>query len=94
MNRLYAAAEDLLALFQENGWKACLIGGLANLRWGEPRLTKDVDVSLAAGWGREEEIADLLLSRYRLRLGSRDLALRTRVFLLSTHFDPSPDDSQ
>lgn len=84
MNRLYAAAEDLLALFQENGWKACLIGGLANLRWGEPRLTKDVDVSLAAGWGREEEIADLLLSRYRLRLGSRDLALRTRVFLLST----------
>jgi len=84
MNYLYSAAESLLEFFHQNGWKSCLIGGLANLRWGEPRQTKDVDVSLAAGWGREDEIVDLLLTRYRFRMGERRVALRTRVLLLTT----------
>ncbi|HMO66123.1 MAG TPA: hypothetical protein PKE47_13020 [Verrucomicrobiota bacterium] len=87
MNCLFAAAENLLELLDQSGWKSCLIGGLANLRWGEPRQTKDVDVSVAAGWGREDEIADLLLSHYRLRLGDRAFALRMRVLLLL-----GPDD--
>jgi hypothetical protein len=84
MNYLYSAAESLLEFFEQHGWKSCLIGGLANLRWGEPRQTKDVDVSLAAGWGREDEIVDLLLTRYRFRMGGRAVALRTRVLLLIT----------
>lgn len=58
MNELYAAAELLLGRLKRGGWASCLIGGMANLRWGEPRLTDDVDLSVAAGWGREEEIAN------------------------------------
>lgn len=87
MNYLYAAAESLLDLLDQAGWKSCLIGGLANLRWGEPRQTKDVDLSVATGWNREEELADLLLSKYRLRIGDRDLALRARVLLLCSADD-------
>ncbi|HAB17861.1 MAG TPA: hypothetical protein PLX89_00100 [Verrucomicrobiota bacterium] len=87
MNYLYAAAESLLGLLDQKGWKSCIIGGLANLRWGEPRQTNDVDLSVATGWDREEELADLLLSQYRLRLGDRNLALRTRVLLLSNRED-------
>lgn len=87
MNYLYAAAESLLDLLDQAGWKSCLIGGLANLRWGEPRQTKDVDLSVATGWNREAELSDLLLSKYRLRIGDRDLALRTRVLLLCSADD-------
>lgn len=84
MNYLYAAAENLLDLLDQSGWKSCLIGGLANLRWGEPRQTKDVDLSVAAGWDREAELTDLLLNKYQLRIGNRALALRTRVLSLSS----------
>ena len=34
-------------------WKVCIIGGIALLRWGEP-LTRDVDVTLLSGFGRED----------------------------------------
>jgi len=61
MNYLYAAAENLIALLDHQGWASCLIGGLANLRWSEPRQTKDVDLSVAAEWNREEPLVDLLL---------------------------------
>lgn len=84
MNYLYAAAENLLNLLDQHGWASCLIGGLANLRWGEPRQTKDVDLSVATGWTREEQLVDLLLGKYRFRIGDRGLALRTRVLLLSS----------
>lgn len=84
MNYLYAAAENLLDLLDQHGWASCLIGGLANLRWGEPRQTKDVDLSVATGWDREGQLVDLLEGPYRFRIGDRALALRTRVLLLST----------
>jgi hypothetical protein len=32
--------------FEERRWKYAFIGGLANLRWGQPRTTEDIDTTL------------------------------------------------
>jgi hypothetical protein len=83
MNPLYPAAIELQDFCQERGWSFCLIGGLAVSRWGRPRATQDVDLSLLTGFGREEEFIDALLSRYRgRRPDSRNFALSARVVLL------------
>jgi hypothetical protein len=40
-----AAAEQVQQLCQQHGWRFCFIGGVAVQRWGEPRLTQDVDLT-------------------------------------------------
>jgi len=56
------------------------------LRWGEPRFTRDVDVSLLSGFGREDEfIAPILSSAYRGRIPEAgEFARRNRVSLLDS----------
>jgi hypothetical protein len=54
MNEVIHAAAELQAVCQSEGWQFCFIGGLALQRWGEPRETKDADLSLFAGFGKEE----------------------------------------
>ena len=54
MLEVYRAAADLRRKFEKRGWRFCLIGGLALQRWGEPRETIDVDVTLLTGFGGEE----------------------------------------
>lgn len=46
MNALIRAAADLQSVCEQHGWKFCFIGGLAVQRWGEPRETIDVDLTL------------------------------------------------
>jgi hypothetical protein len=59
---------------------ACLIGGLAVQRWGEPRATQDVDLTLLAPLGEEKRSIDLLLRRYKGRdANAREFALARRV---------------
>ncbi|HUP23171.1 MAG TPA: hypothetical protein VNB06_09540 [Thermoanaerobaculia bacterium] len=83
MNPLFVAALETQRLCQEHGWPCCVIGGLAVQRWGEPRLTRDVDVSLLCGWGNEDTVVDALLQCFGARRGdARDFALRYRVVLL------------
>ncbi len=61
----------------------CFIGGLAVQSWGEPRLTRDIDVSLLTGFGGEERDVDLLLGAYAPRIeDARPFALAHRVLLL------------
>ena len=65
------------------GWQSCIIGGLAVIRWGEPRLTRDVDVSLFTGFGGEEAMARALLDLFESRIdGALAFALEYRVLLL------------
>lgn len=47
MNPLFAAALELQRFFAARQWRFCFIGGLAVQRWGEPRLTLDVDCTEA-----------------------------------------------
>ena len=80
---LVAEAARLDQFLQSLGWRFCFIGGLAVQHWGEPRLTRDLDVSLLTGFGEEASYVDALLGVYSPRIaGARDFALARRVLLL------------
>jgi len=52
-------------------------------RWGEPRQTVDVDITLLTGFGGEEEYIRSLLTRFRPRRpDAAEFALRNRVLLV------------
>ena len=84
MNAMFEAAKEICDYMQSRHWKFCIIGGLAVVRWGEPRLTQDADLSLLTGFGEEEPFAAELLARFKGRLGENTLgfALTNRVLLL------------
>jgi hypothetical protein len=86
MSTLFDAARDLQELLEARGWRYCFIGGLAVLRWGEPRFTRDVDVTLLCPFGCEDEVsAPLLDSGYLGRISDpREFARRNRVLLLQS----------
>ena len=83
--RVLAAAGEVQRFCQQQGWRFCFIGGIAVQRWGEPRLTQDVDLTLLTGFGNEEEFADKLLRAFTARrTDARDFALSRRVVLVCT----------
>lgn len=88
MNRfedVIAAAAEVEAFCKTHGWRFCFIGGLAVQRWGTPRFTQDVDLTLLAGFGSEEPFVDALLQGFTGRLrDARDFALQHRVVLART----------
>jgi 5-methylcytosine-specific restriction endonuclease McrA len=57
------AAREILDWLEAHDLHACLIGGLAVQRWGEPRLTQDVDLTVLAEYGKEEDVVDAVLVR-------------------------------
>lgn len=83
MNPLFAAALELQRFFDARQWRFCFIGGLAVQRWGEPRLTLDVDCTLLTGFGNEARYVDELLAAFAGRVDDpREFALAHRVLLL------------
>ena len=85
MNPILEAAAEVEAFCASHGWRFCFIGGLAVQRWGEPRLTQDVDVTIITGFGTEAPYVDALLERFEgRRADARDFALRHRVVLART----------
>jgi hypothetical protein len=77
------AAAALQTLCIAQNWRFCFIGGLALQRWGEPRETVDVDLTLLTGFGGEEPFVTFLLERFEPRIeGALEFALRHRVLLL------------
>jgi hypothetical protein len=85
VNALFAAAAELQEFCTAQGWKCCVIGGLAVQRWGDPRQTRDVDVTLLTGLGGEDRFVDPILARYRPRFPeARAFALERRVVLVET----------
>ena len=62
-----------------------MIGGVAVQRWGEPRQTRDVDLTLLTGLGGEEAFVDPLLEHYAARFpDARRFAIERRVLLVET----------
>ena len=62
----------------------CFIGGIALQHWGEPRVTRDLDLAVFTGFGGEAPIVDALLASYAGRMAdAREFALRHRVLLLA-----------
>lgn len=68
MKPLFQAAEKTQAFFEAQGWRFCFIGGVALQRWGEPRLTKDVDAILYTGLRGEDRFAAELMAAFKPRV--------------------------
>jgi hypothetical protein len=84
VNPLFRAAVDVERFCHGCGWEFCFIGALAVIRWGEPRLTRDVDLTVFTGFGGEERYIDDLLKRFAPRReDARAFAIRYRVVLLT-----------
>lgn len=80
-----AAAAEVEAFCRARGWQFCFIGGVAVQRWGMPRFTQDVDITLLAGLNPSEAIIDAVLRRFTGRVANaRKLALERRVLLART----------
>lgn len=82
MNEVIRAAAALQAVFIEEAWRFCFIGGLAVQRWGEPRETIDVDATLLTGLGHEERFIHGLLRRFEPRVADAAAFARSRRVLL------------
>lgn len=83
MNALIAAAADLQAVCVRNQWRYCFIGGLAVQRWGEPRETVDVDLTLLTGFSDEARFVAALMSTFAARIDdAAAFAAVNRVLLL------------
>lgn len=85
MNPIFAAALEVQEFCLGHRFRFCFIGGLAVQRWGEPRLTIDVDVTLLTGFGAEASFVEALMERFQgRRSDTREFALRNRVVLLES----------
>lgn len=85
MKDLVALASELQSFLEMQNWGFCFIGGLAVQHWGEPRLTRDLDLTVLTGFGGEVVYIDTLLSAYSPRIeGAREFALQNRVLLLKS----------
>ena len=83
MNALFIAAKEVADFMKARRWEFCVIGGLAVQRWGEPRLTRDADLTLLTGFGQEGSFADALLTHFQgRRPDAHAFAVTNRVLLL------------
>jgi hypothetical protein len=85
MNPLFAAAAEIQDYLQGACERFCFIGAVALQRWGEPRFTRDVDLTLLCAYGSEQRSTDRLLAAFAPRIpDARAFALQHRVVLLSS----------
>jgi hypothetical protein len=85
MTTILGAALEVQRYLSRVGERFCLIGGIALQRWGEPRLTRDVDVTVLSPFGEEGPSADRLLAAFRPRIeNAREFAMRNRVLLIES----------
>jgi len=85
MNGNFDSALEIQEFIQSRGWDFCIIGGLAVIRWGEVRLTEDVDLCLLTGFGNEASFVQELLQHYESRIpDAEDFALQNRILLLKS----------
>lgn len=83
MNEVIRAAAELQAVCVAEEWRFCFIGGLAVQRWGEPRETVDVDLTLLTGFHDEARFVSTLVERFEPRIDhAAEFARVNRVLLL------------
>ena len=63
-----SGAQEVHDFCSARGWHFCFIGGIAVQRWGEPRLTQDVDLTLVTGFGNEESFVEAFLEKFPGRI--------------------------
>ena len=81
--RLLRSAVALEQQWREQGFQFCFIGGIAGQRWGQPRNTRDLDLTLLTGFAKEERFIELILQQSSPRnSNAREFALLNRVLLV------------
>ncbi len=82
---VFDAALAAQTVCEKIGLKFCVIGGVALQRWGEPRFTADVDLSVLVEPGGEDAVAGALLAQLESRVDApQEFVRRTRVLLLKS----------
>lgn len=83
MKPVLLAAAEVQAVCDAQQWRFCFIGGLALLRWGEPRETVDVDLTLLTNFTGEDHYIAVLMEHFAPRIEhAAQFALANRVLLL------------
>lgn len=83
MNALLQAAVEIQQFLKNAGESFCLIGGVALQRWGEPRFTRDVDLTLLCPYGAEAVPVKRLAAAFSARIpDAQAFAQQHRVLLL------------
>lgn len=76
-------AVELAKLLEQHAIPYAIIGGLANLVWGTPRLTRDVDVTINLPDPKLGHVLQCLAPVFRARIkDAAEFALQSRVLLL------------
>lgn len=82
---VFDAAREIQEFLSRSGYVFCFIGGVALQRWGRPRLTLDVDLTLLVPLGSEAGAVDCVLGDFPSRIpDARNFALQHRVILVKT----------
>src|SRR5215467_89409 len=85
MITIFQAAFEFQQFCDKRGWRSCFIGGIAVQRWGQARVTRDIDITLLTGFGGEDSFIETLLAHYAPRIdGAAEFALRSRALLLES----------
>jgi hypothetical protein len=80
---LWQTALELQEHLTAAGKSFCFIGGLVVQRWGQPRVTGDVDATILCKFGDEKKLAQEILQRYQSRVDDAiPFAMRARILLL------------
>ena len=66
MKQIVETAKNLQDFLESLDWKFCFIGGMALQRWGRPRLTNDVDLTLVTRFRNETEFLNTPLQKYQI----------------------------
>jgi hypothetical protein len=83
VNLQFEAAWRLHEFLTARSIPYAIIGGIAVQRWGQPRLTRDVDLTILVPPGREESVARDLVAAFRPRIAEPiDFAVEHRVLPL------------
>lgn len=81
--RLWDAAVKVQKFLASNQIDNCVIGGLAVNRWGDPRTTSDVDLTLIVPFGDEKATATTVLQAFASRIEAPfEFAIRARILLV------------
>lgn len=83
MNEQFKALKEIGAFLKKEKVKYMILGGIALQYWGEPRFTRDVDITVMVKPNKESIFIKRVLAAFKGRIkNAEDFALKNRVILI------------